>query len=177
MPFNVVIPDAKQDKALPEKLRKEWPGILRWAVEGCNQWQAIGLAEPEEILGATKQYRGEEDVLGSFFNEWCAKGPGHVVRCLELYEAYKRWAEKSGLKRIMPQNRFARVMTERGFERESMNRATWYQGSNCSHASLSATAPTAPALTVGTLFPVATRVPQLGIVLSTKEIIWSMLSE
>jgi putative DNA primase/helicase len=128
VPFNVVIPDAKQDKALPEKLRKEWPGILRWAVEGCNQWQAIGLAEPEEILGATKQYRGEEDVLGSFFNEWCAKGPGHVVRCLELYEAYKRWAEKSGLKRIMPQNRFARVMTERGFERESMNRATWYQG-------------------------------------------------
>ena len=35
IPFNVTIPDAEQDRQLPEKLKDEWTGILKWAVEGC----------------------------------------------------------------------------------------------------------------------------------------------
>jgi putative DNA primase/helicase len=126
VPFNVIISKAKQDKALSEKLRQEWSGILQWAVQGCLEWQRIGLDEPEEVLVATKEYRSEEDVLGPFFKERCMQGQGHVVRACKLHEAYKRWAEKEGLKRVITQNRFARVMTERGFARKKINNATWY---------------------------------------------------
>src|SRR4029077_1878469 len=39
VPFNVTIPDADQDKELPNKLRCELPGILAWALKGCLEWQ------------------------------------------------------------------------------------------------------------------------------------------
>jgi hypothetical protein len=45
----VTIPDAEQDKDLPAKLQAELPRILRWAVEGCLEWQRGGLLEPDEV--------------------------------------------------------------------------------------------------------------------------------
>lgn len=53
--FDVVIADDQQDKALPEKLTAELPGILRWAVDGCRAWQATGLGLPEEVRHARDQ--------------------------------------------------------------------------------------------------------------------------
>src|SRR5262249_28324913 len=32
IPFGVVIPEKQRDKDLPDKLRKEWPGILAWMI-------------------------------------------------------------------------------------------------------------------------------------------------
>ena len=31
---------------LEEKLKAEWPGILRWMIEGCLDWQTNGLVRP-----------------------------------------------------------------------------------------------------------------------------------
>jgi putative DNA primase/helicase len=30
------------DKQLEDKLRVEWPGILRWMIQGCLNWQTVG---------------------------------------------------------------------------------------------------------------------------------------
>ncbi len=38
VPFAVRIAQDKRDLDLPEKLKVEWPGILKWAVEGCLEW-------------------------------------------------------------------------------------------------------------------------------------------
>ena len=43
VPFTVTIPEAEKDKNLPEKLKAESPGILKWAVGGCLDWQRDGL--------------------------------------------------------------------------------------------------------------------------------------
>ena len=43
IPFTVEIPEDERDKDLPEKLRKEWPAILRWMIDGCIAWQRDGL--------------------------------------------------------------------------------------------------------------------------------------
>ena len=40
VPFTVQIPLAERDKELPDKLKPEWPGILRWMIDGCLDWQA-----------------------------------------------------------------------------------------------------------------------------------------
>src|SRR5262249_53818113 len=61
VPFTVTIPNKERDKTLLDKLRKEFPGILAWAVRGCQAWQASGLAEPKEITAATAGYRSEMD--------------------------------------------------------------------------------------------------------------------
>ena len=44
MPFTVTIPAEERDRQLGEKLKAEWPGILQWMIDGCLQWQQIGLA-------------------------------------------------------------------------------------------------------------------------------------
>ena len=37
---------AEPDLSLPEKLKAEWPAILRWAIDGCLDWQGNGLVRP-----------------------------------------------------------------------------------------------------------------------------------
>jgi putative DNA primase/helicase len=45
-------PPAK-DKELEAKLLKEAPGILRWMIEGCLDWQKNGLTQPGVVVQAT----------------------------------------------------------------------------------------------------------------------------
>ena len=71
IPFNVTIPDAQQDRQLPLKLKDEWPGILRWAVEGCLKWQQEELGLPKAVEVANQEYRSEMDILAPFIEDCC----------------------------------------------------------------------------------------------------------
>ena len=48
IPFTVQIPKAERDKDLEQHLLAELPGILAWAVQGCQAWQ-----EAKDLHGAT----------------------------------------------------------------------------------------------------------------------------
>lgn len=56
IPFDVVIPEGERDTKLPEKLREEFPAILRWAIDGCLEWQRDGLQTPDEIKRASADF-------------------------------------------------------------------------------------------------------------------------
>ena len=54
--FNIVpftVKPANPDPELEEKLKPEWPAILRWMLDGCLDWQANGLTCPESVASAT----------------------------------------------------------------------------------------------------------------------------
>jgi putative DNA primase/helicase len=55
-----------KNNTLIERLLKELPGILNWAVEGCQAWLRDGLELPREVQEATAGYREEMNVLGGF---------------------------------------------------------------------------------------------------------------
>src|SRR4051812_40017420 len=38
LPFEVTMPTAERDPDLTEKLKAEWPAILRWSLDGCLAW-------------------------------------------------------------------------------------------------------------------------------------------
>jgi len=38
-----------RDNDLSAKLKKEWPAIYRWAIDGCLEWQRVGLAPPQLV--------------------------------------------------------------------------------------------------------------------------------
>jgi putative DNA primase/helicase len=116
IPFTVTIPDDKQDKRLPEKLRAELPGILAWAVRGCLVWQRKGLGLPEEVKKATAEYREEMDILGGFLAERCRLDGRAVTPATELYKAYVEWCEQGGEEPIK-QTTFGTRLTERGIQR------------------------------------------------------------
>ncbi len=67
VPFNFK-PEAP-DLQLEGKLRREWPGILRWAISGCLDWQKHGLVRPTAVSEATKEYFDEQDIFGRWLEE------------------------------------------------------------------------------------------------------------
>jgi putative DNA primase/helicase len=96
VPFEVTIPDSEQDKDLPQKLRAEASGILRWAVEGCLAWQRDGLTAPPEVTGATDVYRSDENIVARFVEEVCEIGAQHHATSADLYDRFCRWCDKAG---------------------------------------------------------------------------------
>ena len=96
IPFTVTIPESEQDPDLREKLKRELPGILAWAVTGCQLWQDHGLKAPDIIKAATQEYQKDSDVIASFIEECCNTRPDNKVGKAELYSAYTEWCKKSG---------------------------------------------------------------------------------
>ena len=77
VPFEVTIPEREQDRHLEEKLRGELPGILVWAMRGLVDYRERGLAPPEKVRAATREYRQEQDVLAQFIEAELEVGKGH----------------------------------------------------------------------------------------------------
>jgi len=109
---------ANPDGGLPDRLRAEMPGILRWLVQGCLNWQKSGhLWEPEEVMEATEDYRAEMDMLRDFLDEKCLVGPGLSATAADLYKTYSEWAKDAGLdkKERLYQRSFGLALGEQGF--------------------------------------------------------------
>ena len=84
------------DKGLKAKLLAELPGILNWCVAGFAQWRGKGLTPPENVLSATKEYRGENDVLGNWMDDACVKETQAVAEAASLYRSFKAWSDDRG---------------------------------------------------------------------------------
>ena len=41
-PFDNTIADSVADGELPAKIRAEWPGVLRWMIDGAMAWTRMG---------------------------------------------------------------------------------------------------------------------------------------
>lgn len=94
IPFEVNIPPAKVDKNLKYTLRKEFPQILAWAVEGCLKWQREGIEEPNRVAEATKDYKQEMDLIASFVEQCLVIDYESKQRIManELFSLYSKWA-------------------------------------------------------------------------------------
>lgn len=127
VPFDVTFSDAQKDTELPARLRRELPGILRWAVEGCLAWQRDGLREPRAVTDATSAYRDEQDTLGRFLDERCAKGEHASAASSALYAVYCEWSKATG-EQAVTQTRFGRSLAERGYRAEHTRTGNLWRG-------------------------------------------------
>jgi P4 family phage/plasmid primase-like protien len=113
VPWTVTIPPCERDTRLPEKLRAELPGILRWAIDGCMAWQREGLGAPPAVRQATDDYREENDSLGEFFRLHVVFEQGAAIVRRDLREAYEAWCKENGQPPFAAR-RFAARLRERG---------------------------------------------------------------
>jgi putative DNA primase/helicase len=127
VPFNVTIPDAEQDKGLAERLRAESSGVLRWAVEGCLQWQQHGLGLPDAVKAATEGYRADMDTLSQWIAECCVEGKDVQATSAALYDSYRRWCDTSSESAIN-KNNFGKRLADRGFEAKKNNSVRLWKG-------------------------------------------------
>ncbi len=80
------------DRSLEEKLRAEWPGILRWMIDGCLAWQRGGLVRPESVTAATEAYFDDQDILGEWLEEKCVVEPGNQNRKETTQDLFASWS-------------------------------------------------------------------------------------
>ena len=97
IPFEVNIPKDKVDKNLKYKLRKEFPQILAWAVEGCMKWQRDGIQEPEKVVEAVKDYKQEMDLIAGFIDQCVMIDYACYERMVasDLFKVYSKWAKQN----------------------------------------------------------------------------------
>lgn len=96
VPFGVTIPKDRRDPDLPEKLKAEWPGILRWAIAGCLEWQRIGLQTPAAVRDATEAYLAAEDAVASWIDDCCEDDPQAWTSSAALFGSWCVWAGAAG---------------------------------------------------------------------------------
>lgn len=84
---------ATPDRELESKLRAEWPGIFRWLIEGCLDWQANGLVRPESVKAATESYFSDMDMFGQWLEEECDVEPGNPHKWATTTELFASWAD------------------------------------------------------------------------------------
>jgi putative DNA primase/helicase len=121
IPFTVIIPLEERDPDIRDVLRGELPGILNWALEGCRMWRKIGLAEPERVKLATKEYREDSNTLGQFIGECCIVQDGAVAPSMVLYNKYKDWCVERSEKPLT-HTAFGRKLGEAGFDSQKQGR-------------------------------------------------------
>lgn len=124
IPITVSVPNEKADKAMPDKLAAEAPGILAWCVRDSLEWPRQGLTAPTEVAEATSSYREEQDTVGQFLEECTTKG--NRVKSSSLYARYKQWLEQRG-ETPLSTNSFGPAIEAKGIKKLPSN-GTWILG-------------------------------------------------
>ena len=127
VPFTVTIPPRERDPALKDKLKAEWPGILKWMIEGCLDWQRDGLRPPKAVLDATAAYLDAEDATAAWIDECCIRDPNAWAPSSELFASWKAWADRQG-EFAGSSKRFAQNLETRGFTSHRKKTGRGFQG-------------------------------------------------
>lgn len=99
VPFDEQIPKNQVDRTLSSKLWAERSGILNWMVEGALEYLEEGLAEPDEVLAATDEFREESDPVKRFLDVAVDITGDAELRetAKEMALAFQRWQRDNGL--------------------------------------------------------------------------------
>ena len=127
VPFKLQLSDDKKDKRLPDKLRREYSGILNWAVAGAVGWYREGLPRCKAVDEAVQEYRSEMDRVQQFIDDCITPADGSALRASSLYQCYRGWCQEQGERYPIGTTKFYSEMKRRydHRKRESYNE---YQG-------------------------------------------------
>jgi putative DNA primase/helicase len=125
--FNQKFRGKRSDPSLRGKLDKELPGILAWAVEGCESWMKFGLREPQRVTTATLGYRQESNQVGRFLKDRCQLQDDERTSAKALYNGFLLWCATNHEKPLAT-NQLAAKLEERGLQRKRSSKGIMYLG-------------------------------------------------
>ena len=96
LPFNFVARDDGVDDELKAKLAAEYPAILRWAIDGCLDWQANGLLRPQCVIDATRDYLDQQDLFSQWIDAECTTMSRDYDTHKALFGSWAAFAESNG---------------------------------------------------------------------------------
>lgn len=99
IPFDVTIPEAKQDKQLAQKIiQSELPGVLNWVLVGLRRLLTQkSFTQSDEVEYVLKSYIKETDSAALFIDEMgYRESVTNFVQLTELYAEYKHFCFDRG---------------------------------------------------------------------------------
>jgi putative DNA primase/helicase len=117
IPWNVVIPPAKQDRYLREKLTtpEVLSAILRWAVQGLREYIAMGeIGTCSSVEASNLQYRSENDQTRDFIDSCLEVHESYRCPAIELRSAYDAWCKRESVKYPISKDKMARRLESIG---------------------------------------------------------------
>lgn len=116
IPFTVTIPPEERDPDLERKLCAELPGILNWALVGCQHWRENGykLNEPKVIADEVAEYRNEMDIVSSWLSEFTRDDPEGWIHFGDTYKFFKAWSEAQ-YNFAYSGKRFGMILRDKGY--------------------------------------------------------------
>jgi putative DNA primase/helicase len=97
VPFNHK--PAEPDMHLAEILKKEFPGILRWAINGACDWYTKGqLIIPKAVKDATTRYFDDQNIFRMWLEESCIVDHTRpmVEKTVDLFASWSKFAKSHG---------------------------------------------------------------------------------
>lgn len=124
VPFDVQIPKERRVKDYANTLQEEWPGVLRWALDGLRAYLEIGLEPPSRVAVAREAYRDAENSFSSFVEEtFVVDSPERVWHPNQvLHTLYRRWCEGEGIERVMSMQQLSGDLERNHFTRDPVTR-------------------------------------------------------
>lgn len=133
LPFNASFDEAHKDRAMKQKLRRELPGILNWALDGARAWTAAaktgksGLPACAAVDAAVSAYRAEMDRMTAFLGDCVCEQLDTSLQAFVLYQSYKGWCAENGERYPLSSTMFGIEMTRR-FKKQHTMTGTEYIG-------------------------------------------------
>ena len=127
VPFAVTIPEHERDLELTKKLKAEWPGILAWIIQGCLEWQKIGLRPPAAVREATDAYLESEDAIAAWLEERCERDPNAWESSTAIFASWSAWAAAAG-EFVGSQKQLTQKLEKRGFVGKRTNKSQGMTG-------------------------------------------------
>jgi putative DNA primase/helicase len=125
IPFLEQFVGTRADQHLMAKLKAESPGILRWAVEGCLQWQKKGLGIAAVVWAASEAYRAETDQVGAFLDDRYEIAPDATIPAGSLWDEYVGWTTENH-ERPLDRRVFSVRLEGKGFRKQRVGHdRTW----------------------------------------------------
>ena len=128
IPFTHKPPNPDPD--LDAKLRHEWPGILRWMIEGSLDWQRDGLVRPAVVTQSTEAYFKDQDVLSQWIEDECDFELGNFHKfemANKLYASWHKYAVAAGADPGSSAN-FSDALQSKGVEKRRTKSGQTYRG-------------------------------------------------
>ena len=111
----------KPDPDLKEKLRTEYPAILRQMIEGCLTWQRDRLGTAAAVKAATSAYFEAQDSFRRWIDERCILDDSLSLKPGVLLADFNAWARESGEETVAG-NAFAELIDRMpGLKRDKSN--------------------------------------------------------
>ncbi len=99
----------EEDHDLLDKLTVELPAILNWSIDGWETLQSAGrLIVPESSQEMVEDFDRLSSPINNFVKDCCELADGNRVAVDDLYDAWRTWSGRQGIKHATTQQVFGR---------------------------------------------------------------------